>query len=163
MTAITNIKFSPTYTAKILNSIVYSSYTEDIADVIQRLKDIKSFIDINYIYLYDAVLSHLFWVKSCNSIKESNIQSEFFNNIEKYLPGAKKVTVKCDKKHIPDGFVKLGNYILPVEVKVNKIVMSSILQITRYMNAYNSIGGIVVAPKLETILPNNIIFIKVNK
>lgn len=146
----------------LLNDIVYKSYkSKDQNAALQYLNEVKDLIPPGYEHLVDAILTHLFWAKSCESTYERHVQDEFFNNIHKYLPGAVKIEVKRDRLHIPDGFVEYQGHVLPVEVKRDSIVGSSISQIMRYMKEYGSNGGVVVAPKLNAPLPNNVIFVQV--
>lgn len=155
-------KTSEEMTLFLLNNIVMQSYkSEQQDDLISALNKVKELIPPGYEYLADAVLTHLLWAKECERTFEKHIQDEFFNNIQKYLPGATKVEIKRDRLHIPDGFVEYQGSVLPVEVKRDAIVGASVLQIMRYIKEYGSVGGIVVAPKLNAPLPSNVIFIQV--
>ena len=153
-----------TATLKILNDVVRRSYEDrNHQDTLEYFNNVKNMIPAGYEYLLDAVLTHLFWAKDCARRFEKHIQEEFFSNLNIYMPGAVKVEIKMNSLHVPDGFVKYNGDILPVEVKLDSIVSSSIRQITRYIKEYGSVGGVVVAPSLHAPLPNNVIFIQVSK
>lgn len=146
----------------VLNDVVRISYkSKNTEEVIGIFNEARQSFPPGYEYISDAVLTHLFWAKECNRKFEKHIQGKFFNNLDKYLPGAVKVNMKMNSLHIPDGFVKHNGHILPVEVKIDAITHASVRQITRYIKEYGSHGGIVVAPKLKAPLPNNVIFIEV--
>jgi hypothetical protein len=146
----------------ILNDIVRISYQSDKPqEVLDIFNEVKQSLPVGYEYLTDAVLTHLLWAKGCTRRFEKHIQEEFFNNLDKYLSGAVNVQVKMNCLHMPDGFVKYKGNLIPVEVKIDAIVHSSIRQINRYIKEYSSSGGIVVAPKLSAPLPSNVIFVEV--
>ena len=145
---------------QMLNAVVQLSY-EDPQGAYEYFNNVKNSVEAGYEYLLDAVLTHLLWAKQCDRTFEKHIQDEFFNNLQKHLPGATKVTVKRNKLHVPDGFVEYQGDVLPVEVKKDSIVGSSVIQIMRYIKEYGSQRGIVVAPKLNAPLPSNVIFVQV--
>lgn len=148
----------------ILNDIARLSYqSKKPQEVLDLFNEMKQSLPPGHEYLVDAVFTHLLWAKDCNRKFEKHIQAKFFNNLDKYLPGAVKVEIKMDRLHMPDGFVKYNGSLLPVEVKIDAIVHSSIRQINRYIKEYFSPGGIVVAPKLSAPLPSNVIFIEVKQ
>ncbi len=149
-------------TLQILDDVVCRSYKDgDPQKTLDYFNEIKGDIPPGCEYLMDAVLTHLFWAKSCTRTFEKHIQKEFFDNLNKYLPGAVKVDVKMNSLHMPDGFISYNGDVLPVEVKIDTIVGASIRQITRYIKEYESKGGVVVAPTLKAPLPRNVIFVQV--
>lgn len=147
-------------TMQMLNALVWLSY-QDPQEAYEYFNKVKGTVESDCEYLLDAVFTHILWAKSCGRTHERDVQKEFFNNLDKYLPGAVKVDVVRDRLHIPDGFVELEGKILPVEVKRDYVNHSTIKQIMRYMSEYKSQGGIVVAPALKSILPKNVIFVSV--
>ena len=94
--------------------------------------------------------------------RERDIQDHFFENLQQFLPGSKKVCVKNHSLHIPDGFVEIDGCVYPVEVKLKEFTAASVRQLLRYMDFYGAKGGIAVAPKLRSPLPGNIQFIEVD-
>lgn len=153
-------------TSLLLDDIVRQSYEEckngSPQTVLDYFMGIKGCIPVEFGYLMDTVEAHLVrMVVDSTAVHETHIQKEFFDNLGKYLPGAIKVDVPVNLSHRPDGFVNYMGNILPVEVKLNSIVGSSIKQISRYMEIFESKGGVVVAPELKASLPSNVIFVQV--
>ena len=154
-------------TSEVLDAFVHWAYTGDILKVKKnfkewRTKNYNTLIDI--LYLVDAVeyvISSVFIKSRQKGSMEIDVQNEFYNNLEKYLPTAEKINVKINHLHRPDGFILYEGNILPVEVKRESVTSTTIYQIKRYIEEYKSVGGVVVAPELRTVLPSNVKFIRV--
>lgn len=111
-------------------------------------------------YLRFAVLS-LYHLERPQPPKEHVIRSLFFDGLSFYLPGAEQVSLPTVGKNKPDGFVRLNGNLAPVEIKRFAFDAKALLQIERYMSAYDARLGVAVAPKLGCVLPDNIWFVQV--
>jgi hypothetical protein len=94
---------------------------------------------------------------------EPQIQGRFFDRLDEFLPGAKRVSVKNLPLDRPDGFVEYHGFVCPVEVKRHQFDRNAKDQLRRYMRAYDSRKGIAVAPKLTALLPPDMIFVEVSR
>ena|ERR1700752_1603661 len=91
---------------------------------------------------------------------ELGMQKDFYARLNEFIPGAVKVDMPKITGFIPDGFIKIGEDVLPVEMKLDEFKRSSLHQLLRYVSAYNSVGGIAVGTSLKVHLPDNIRFVK---
>ena len=149
------------YIAAKLNNIIELSY-KDNSITKQLIDEVgKIYVPSEFLYLKDAVLTHLFWVNGVTPGKpEKIVRDNFYNNLDKYLPGAKVFKMKSDGKNIPDGFVQINNEVYAVEVKRDKFDWSALVQLKRYMKTYNC-PGIAVAKKLCCNIPKSVTFVGV--
>ncbi len=85
-------------------------------------------------------------------------QKLFKMNFSKIRKG-KVIKNKNNAHNIPDAWVEMNGYIIPVEVKLKNFDARALKQLQRYMKAYGSEKGIAVANKLTVEIPDNIEFI----
>ena len=88
---------------------------------------------------------------------------KMFNETYSKIRDGKVVTHENDGKNIPDSWVMIGNDLYPVEVKREKFDVAAMRQLTRYIKAYKTKGGIAVGKTLKTILPPNVEFISISE
>lgn len=91
---------------------------------------------------------------------EAFVQSNFFENLDRFLPGARIAKANKIAGHHPDGFVDYLGFVCPVEVKRMNFSKRSLDQLLRYMRVYRSRRGIAVAPRLTVRLPPNIFYVQ---
>lgn len=89
---------------------------------------------------------------------EFTYQDMFKKNYSKIGKG-KVVNLKIDGHNIPDAWIRRGDYILPVEVKLNGFDSKALKQLERYMKVYKCEKGIAVGRTLNVKLPQNIEFV----
>ena len=89
---------------------------------------------------------------------EFTYQDMFKRNYSKIGKG-KVVNLKTDGHNIPDAWIRRGDYILPVEVKLNGFDGKALKQLERYMKVYKCEKGIAVGRTLNVKLPQNIEFV----
>jgi hypothetical protein len=131
---------------------------------------IKKIGEIDLVNLNEPML-HLFnaalgYIGECfkTTTSEKTIQSIFFENLDKYIPGAVEIKTKTNSAHIPDGFICLDDQILPVEVKKVFFGVNELKQLTRYMDFYGCKKGVAVAPAFSYSISsrvNDVIFVKI--
>jgi hypothetical protein len=110
--------------------------------------------------LYGAMATHLTWISDI-STNEFALQDLFKSRVKELIsPEAEIVSVPRLKKHWPDSFVKLGDEVIPVEVKLDAFDNKALRQLMRYMKAYDAQRGLAVAGRLTVELPTNISFIE---
>lgn len=89
---------------------------------------------------------------------EFTYQDMFKKNYSKIGKG-KVVNLKTDGHNIPDAWVRRGDCILPVEVKLKGFDDKALKQLERYMKVYKCEKGIAVGRTLNVKLPQNIEFV----
>lgn len=102
------------------------------------------------LYLRAAVLEQAF--RGLHTVNKSpwtefDVHRYFWANLDRYLPGALKVDKKGKTQHQPDGWVRVGEDVIPVEIKKEAFTASSLRQLRRYMQAYGASKGIAVAQR----------------
>lgn len=105
--------------------------------------------------LYTASVTEVVWSHRKN---EFTYQDMFKRNYSKIGKG-KVVNLKTDGHNIPDAWIRRGDYILPVEVKLNGFDGKALKQLERYMKVYKCEKGIAVGRTLNVKLPQNIEFV----
>lgn len=105
--------------------------------------------------LYTASVTEVVWSHRKN---EFTYQDMFKRNYSKIGKG-KVVNLKTDGHNIPDAWIRRGDYILPVEVKLNGFDDKALKQLERYMKVYKCEKGIAVGRTLNVKLPRNIEFV----
>lgn len=90
---------------------------------------------------------------------EFYLQELFKKHAEYLVQGSQLIKKKHDGKNIPDAWLRIGDVEIPVEMKKGNFDKNALMQLQRYMTAYNSIAGIAVGKKLTVNLPKGIMFI----
>jgi hypothetical protein len=135
-----------------------ASFDTDLA--LSALNDADPLFGLKH--LRDSVLHDIFQNKEL--VMERHVQFYFFDNLDKYLPGASRLDLEMHSSHRPDGFVVLADgAIAPVEVKLNKFTQKSLSQLKRYMSVYGLNKGVAVAPILRCVLPENVVYVQVKR
>lgn len=98
-----------------------------------------------------------------HKVTEASIQERFNKSVKRIFGDtAKVVKKKCDCKHIPDSWVKMDGFLLPVEIKLNEFDEKALKQLQRYMKFYKVESGVAVGKALTADLPINIIFVPIS-
>lgn len=110
--------------------------------------------------LYETMVTHLTWISDV-STNEFALQDLFKSRVKELIsPEAEIVSIRGLKNNRPDSFVKLGDEVIPVEVKLDAFDNKALKQLMRYMKAYDAQRGLAVAGRLTVELPTNISFIE---
>jgi len=161
LTEVTNNR-NQTMSSREIAEICHIAFSEGWHEGIKRLNSIDlSTLDEPNTHLFNAALGYIGELIELSN-NEAVIQNKFFDKLDFYIQGAKKIDIKMDKEHKPDGFVVLDNEIYPVEVKKNTFDINALKQLTRYMRYYKCKKGIAVAPYLSCCLPDDVSFVPVS-
>lgn len=102
--------------------------------------------------------------KFCYHEKKNELYYQrMFNETYSKIRNGVVVSHEHDGKNIPDSWVMIGNDLYPVEVKKEKFDATAMRQLTRYIRAYKTKGGIAVGRTLKTVLPPNVEFIPISE
>lgn len=106
-----------------------------------------------------------------HSVSSSVAEKSFFRSSEFWLHHYFKENIKTimgndyettemkqSNKHRPDAWVRLGEQVLPVEIKKGKFGKRAMDQLVRYMTYYKTVGGVAVGTELTTKLPTGVVF-----
>jgi hypothetical protein len=154
--------------AFLFNEFVKATYalpTEAYPLLEKKYKQIFSDVPISLEYLKDAVFSHIGWLHDIFLDKyftEKALHNKFKDEIESIMPGAKILDYKYQPEHIPDFMVTYCGDIIPVEIKLGRVAGYGLKQLRRYMDAYHSKKGILVAEECKLKLRSNITFIELH-
>ncbi len=117
--------------------------------------------DFAFNELYGAVAMD---ITRRNTEKESDIYPRFKKSVNKLFgSNAKVIQKKNDPTHIPDSWISIDGYEIPVEIKLNNFDKRALNQLRRYMRFYGCKHGIAVARTLTIELPESIRFISVDE
>ncbi len=95
---------------------------------------------------------------------ESRVYQWFLANYKRVLGGDYEIVKrKNDPHHIPDFWLKHNDHYIPVECKATDFTAKGLRQLQRYMDVYGADAGVAVAERLKCDLPNNIMFVRVDK
>ena len=111
-------------------------------------------------YLRAAVEAEIFLARECKRKREFDLHDKFRRKISSLIPGAKILKLKFEVENgFPDFMIQLNGEAIPVEIKRDKFIGSSLRQLQGYIKAYGCTKGIAVAPILDCELPSNVTFI----
>lgn len=140
-----------------LNKIAMLSYT----DPKKAISLLGRLPNAGFPLVHDAVLHLCFYNLKSLRDREPEVRREFYKNIGVYLPGAVAVKANFNVKNKPDGFVRMADEVVPVEIKRDAFDAKALKQLQRYMRVYKSQKGVAVAPALDCDLPENVVFVAV--
>lgn len=117
--------------------------------------------DVTFNALYGAVALEITWASAEN---ESNIHVLFNKHARKLLgENAEIIKKHCHPKHQPDSWVRMNGEDVPVEMKLGSFDKKALLQLQRYIKHYGTSTGIAVGRNLAVSLPDNIIFMSIER
>lgn len=91
---------------------------------------------------------------------EFDVHRDFWERLEEYIPGATRLEKKSDRKHMPDGWIRLNGEDIPVEIKRDSFTVASKRQLHRYMSFYEAKKGVAVAADFKVPLDESVIAVR---
>lgn len=91
---------------------------------------------------------------------EFDVHRHFWANLERYLPGAKRIKSQSNRRHMPDGWIEMNGVAVPVEIKRDAFDGAASRQLTRYMFEYGTTKGIAVAKEIRCPRDPRVIYIE---
>lgn len=147
----------------IVSIIMARSYFNEAFDLLKCIE--YMILTSNNIYVKELILSmKALWAYSIDKFEsEYSLYEPIKYYINELIPNATiENNINIVNRKIPDIFLRINNELFVGEVKKEDITNKHVLQLSMYINTYNTASGYIFGKNLSCILPNNIIFININ-